>query len=81
MAQERETSELLKELQDSVSYNPETGEMFWKKRRNRINAGDPAFAAVHQKGYLFGRFHYKRFFAHRIAWALYFGEWPTEYID
>lgn len=48
-------------------------------------AGKPAFTTKSPTGYLHGsiRWEGKRFFllAHRVCWAVFFGEWPKEEID
>ena len=43
-------------------------------------AGAPAFVSPCVNGYLSGRIFRKSFYAHRVVWALYYGEWPN-YID
>lgn len=85
------TPELLGEL---ISYNPETGALTWKRRDrkwfkadrefNRWNnryAGSPALSSPHKDGYLCGAVFKKPLLAHRVAWAIYHGEWPTDRID
>lgn len=44
--------------------------------RNTICAGKPAFASPSGNGYLKGLFLGKRYYAHRVAWAITYGAWP-----
>lgn len=71
-----------KELRRLIDYNPDTGEMKWKVRiSNRFRAGSPALASVKNSGHLHGLIHRKPFHAHRVAWAIHYGEWPSGFID
>ena len=40
-----------------------------------------AFTAHSGNGYLEGRIFNKKFRAHRVVWALHYGEWPSKHID
>lgn len=44
-------------------------------------AGTPAFNHVRSNGYLGGKLRGRNYKAHRFAWAVFFGEWPTHDID
>ena len=67
------------------------GENFFKQGRysaarvaaswNKKHAGKPAFTAHNAYGYLFGRIFGVNHQAHRVAWAIFHGEWPREEID
>jgi hypothetical protein len=48
---------------------------------NSHYAGTPALAAIERAGYGHGDIFAKRYKAHRVAWALYYGEWPEGEID
>lgn len=50
-------------------------------RWNSSYAGKPALTAIEPCGYLHGDILNQRYKAHRVAWALHFGEWPTGHID
>jgi hypothetical protein len=71
------------ELREWFQYNPETGEVFWKKNHARMRAGDLAGCpkrtkwTVYIQVSLFDHDHV----AHRIAWALQTGNWPNGPID
>lgn len=48
---------------------------------NAIHAGSEAFTAVSVRGYKFGAIFNKTVTAHRVAWAMAHGEWPSGEID
>ena len=59
-------------------YDPETGRFWWKiKPSKAVNAGDVA-GTVDDKGYRVLRYRRKRYKAHRVAWFLMTGEWPSK---
>jgi len=81
-------------LRESVSYDPENGHFFWLERPlahfpservwrqwNVTYAGKRAFAVRNVEGYLVGTVSKKRLYAHRAAWAMMTGVWPTKTID
>lgn len=49
----------------------------WNGRHN----GKPALTAVDGDNYLRGKIFGRRYFAHRVAWAIFHGEWPSGQID
>lgn len=80
-------------LRQLLAYEPATGKLFWKERGpewfstknscsawNGRNANKPAFTAK-MIGYHVGTVLGKRQLAHRVAWAIYHGEWPSKEID
>ena len=76
------TPERVREL---LSYNPETGEFYRKKRlAQRHQEGDRADFVVtggRLAGYRRVSFDSMRFLAHRLAWFYVYGEWPKLMID
>lgn len=48
---------------------------------NARYAGRPALTAIEVSGYGHGDIFGKRYKAHRVAWALYYGKWPDSEID
>lgn len=69
------------QLREMFDYNPETGLLFWKKRNSkRIHIGDIAGCKSSEGRVLVG-VKGRLYKAHRIAWAIMTGEWPTDQID
>lgn len=52
-----------------------------QKKFNNKHAGKPAFTCARSDGYLVGGLLGKQHSAHRVAWALHYGRWPTQHID
>lgn len=91
MAKPRISPALAAELLD---YDPETGFLTWRKRRrdlfsanrsharwNNRFAGTRAFTFVNDKGYYCGTILEHPYKAHRVIWAIVYGEWPRGQID
>lgn len=83
----------LKELNEMLSYNPDTGEFFWKERPrhhfyqddqhvrwNKVHAFRQA-GGVKKKGYLVITIHRSAYKAHRLAWYMHTGEHPDLPLD
>lgn len=73
-------------LRKLLRYEPETGKLYWLRRPgdkkfNKRWTGKEAFTAIDGQKYHVGRVLYERYLAHRVAWALYHGEWPKGQID
>lgn len=74
--------------------NKEDGSLFWKERPfflfpsnsaavawNGRYAGQIAFDTPREDGYLSGSIFGKKYLAHRVVWAMVYGEWPSLQID
>lgn len=70
------------EIKSRLRYEPDTGRIFWIKG-NR--AGKQAFTYVSKRGYHVSTFRHEggctTLAAHRVAWSLSHGEWPSGQID
>lgn len=72
------------ELRTLARYDPATGLIYWLPRLSaRWNSRHAGKLAFHQmdKGYFGGRLGGRNYKAHRIAWALHYGEWPSRDLD
>ncbi|KOR44999.1 Fis family transcriptional regulator [Xanthomonas oryzae] len=64
-----------------LSYDSETGQLTWKvAKARRIAVGDVAGCPA-SGGYLQVRVHGKQYLAHRLAWLLSTGNWPSQHLD
>jgi hypothetical protein len=77
-------------LRELLRYDPETGSLIWRHRGakwfkgkrdmaawNARYADQEAFTSkhkVHKQGSIFN----KRYLAHRVAWAIHYGDWPPK---
>lgn len=81
-------------LRQVLRYEPETGKLFWLARPeamfarhsdfvrwNKRFAGKQAFCAPVGQEYLGGRVLGAKYFSHRVAWAVHYGEWPASDVD
>jgi len=69
----------ISDLHESLTYSPETGELKWKKTTQWTKAGFEA--GCMSRGYRVVGINKVMIFAHRIAWAMYYDEWPEREID
>ena len=68
------TKEICVAIKKSYTYNKNTGKI---KRVNRKNAD----GSYDKDGYLIIKFKSKQYKAHRIAWFLHYGVFPSDVID
>lgn len=77
------TPELCRQL---LRYEPETGKLYWLPREgypwfNTKHAGKLALTARERDGHLIGSIKNTIVKAHRVCWAIYYGEYPEQHID
>jgi hypothetical protein len=68
-------------LRQRLRYDPNTGKLFWltlgamptQMRATYVEA----FTSRGGAGYLQGKIDGRSFIAHRVIWALHYGEWPV----
>lgn len=80
-------------LRETVSYDPESGGMFWLQRPKYHFKGTKGYnlwktrfagkapGSLDQKGYKRIPINGKVYRAHRLAWAVYYGEHPDGEVD
>lgn len=72
----------LQEIKERLAYNPNTGMFMWVMRfNNKHSLRVPFSGTINGSGYLYvtvGGICYR---ANRLAWALHYGNWPTNLID
>jgi len=82
-------------LRRLIQYCPKTGDFVWKKRPlwmfggseprwrswNTSWAGKPTCSSTTARGYNSGCVLNSDIYAHRVAWAIHYGEWPSGQID
>lgn len=81
------------QLRKLLRYDPDSGLLFWRFRDSSFFRSDASAAAWNGKhankiaftaemiGYKVGTIFGRRHLAHRVAWAIYHGEWPADQID
>ena len=69
-------------VEELLSYDPETGILTWKKRggKRKRFAGKEA-GCVGKDGYIKVKLLSQNLLAHRLAWLLSYGRWPTGGLD
>ena len=82
-------------IQESITYCPDTGQLFWKldrpathfkrpqeyKRYLNNNAGKPVICSLKSGAYLNFRLGYQHYEVHRIAFVCVLGRFPKEQVD
>lgn len=75
---ERPSVERLREL---LEYDPETGELRWINSKGAGKAGRRVGGTCKIRGYSYLCVDYCQLLAHRVAWAVYYGEWPPDDVE
>lgn len=77
------------ELKELLTLDANTGTLSWRERHNKTRfekrwnkkfAGKPA-GMKSTNGYLQLRIYNQHYAAHRVVWAIFYGEWPSKDID
>jgi hypothetical protein len=69
------------EIAEVLAYNPDTGKLTWKVARpGGVKPGDVAGCKT-GAGYLTVGYANRHFYAHRVAFLLAYGRWPTNHLD
>lgn len=72
----------LAELRRVLRYDPHIGKPYWRvKPSPRIKAGAVAGCLSKSTGYILIKGFDVQICAHRVAWALYYGCWPSTLLD
>ena len=68
------------QLAEVLRYEPSTGLLFWTDKAHKSVKNKQAGTANHL-GYIIVLFKGKPYKAHRLAWLLTYGRWPSKMID
>lgn len=68
------------EAQKSLSYNPDTGSLIWKSAYHVSRVGSEA-GSVDKNGYVRVTILGGRYLAHRLAYLLMLGHWPSNRVE
>lgn len=72
----------VRQLRQLLSYEPESGVLRWRVTRgSRAKVGGVAGSIDADTGYVRITINYRRFLAHRVAWAICHGKWPSAFMD
>ncbi len=73
------------DLCNFLEYDKENGELKWKPRKssrwNARHSGTKAGCISSSNGYLTLSINNQKYLSHRVAWAIFYGEWPAGQID
>lgn len=69
-----------KEIFNALSFDKKTGQFCWLKTSGKAIKGSFA-GAIHTNGYIKIGYKGKRYYAHRLAWEIYYGDEPADMID
>lgn len=67
------------QLPEVFAYDPETGVVTWRQARGKCRPGQRA--GTLSGGYIKVIYRNRSFLGHRLAWLLYYDEWPKENLD
>jgi hypothetical protein len=67
-------------INEYLQYNPETGVIIWNYKGKLAFPGKLA-GSINKNGYIQIYLKGKQYYAHRLAWYLHYGKWPTKHVD
>jgi hypothetical protein len=74
-------------IREWLAYNAETGDIVWRRSKKGVRVGERAGYISHPSrksgtgGHRAIKIEQRRFFGHRIAWAMHYGDWPPDGFD
>lgn len=71
----------IEKSEESVASERQSTRQRIARNWNARFSGREAFTAISKRGYHVGVLECRRLYAHRVAWAIYYGVWPTDMID
>lgn len=77
---ESTSKELFEIASQTLKYDPESGEFFWKTSRGKAKAGN-RIGWKCTNGYIYFAIRGRKYTAHRIAWLISHGSFPAGDID
>lgn len=72
---------MINKIRKAISYDPVSGSLFWNINRGGSAKAGTVAGTVNSKGYIVVGLFGKRYQAHRLAWFIYFGNWPVDQVD
>lgn len=69
------------QLKEYVTYDPESGGLYWIKSRGPKAKVGARIGSRHSKGYREAKFFGFRYLEHRLVWFYHHGSWPMHDID
>jgi hypothetical protein len=71
----------VEELKEAFDYDPETGRLVWKVRQSSNVPAGTRVGSPTRNGRLLVRLKLQQMYAHRLIWAMHYGEWPKENVS
>jgi hypothetical protein len=70
----------IEQVKDVLTYDPDTGNFYWRVDRSNVRAGSVAGSKI-SIGYTLIRLYDRQVLAHRLAWFYVYGQWPSDQVD
>lgn len=68
-------------INKAFRYDSETGDIYWEIACGIHHSVGAVAGCLDAKGYVIVRLDGKGYKAHRLAWLLYYGKWPSNSLD